>query len=288
MMALMGGNMGENQQQADYWSDAPGRKWITFEDALDEVFASVNELLLNRAKPQPGDAVLDIGCGTGATTLDFARRVAPNGRLTAVDISPPLLSRARSRVADAPVPVHCQLADAQTDAIAGAPFDLVISRFGVMFFADPVAAFANLRAHLAPGGRLCVAAWAPMAENPWFDVPCKAATQHLGPPDKTPPNAPGPLGFQDIAHVTGLLRRAGLTGVEGRAVPITLRHAGRAGAAAALASNIGPAARILKKYQGTEDDIAAIRGQVLQAYRAYETSAGTRIPAVLNLFTAQA
>lgn len=279
--------MGENRAQAEYWRSAPGQKWIQFEDELDIVFEAVNEALIARAQPNLGERVVDIGCGTGATTRAFSECVGPEGSVTAIDISEPLLTRARARSAVAAARTTYLLSDAQTDTMEGDPFDLATSRFGVMFFADPVGAFANIRSWLNPDGRLVVASWAAIDGNPWFEVPRDAAMAQLGPPDPSDPNGPGPLGFQNIGHVSDVLVAAGFGEISTECAEVMLRHPGPVERVAALAANIGPAARILKKYGGSSKDIEAIVASVLSDFQKFKTSEGVRIPARLNLFSAR-
>ena len=155
-----------NQTQADYWSSKSGLKWIEFESELDVVFRSVDQTLVEWSDPLPGECVLDIGCGTGATTRKFTSHVGPGGSICAVDISAPLIEHARQRAKQTVIEAKYLLADAQTDQFPAAPFDLVISRFGSMFFADPIAAFVNIRRQMKPGGRLALAAWAQAKGNP--------------------------------------------------------------------------------------------------------------------------
>ncbi|NKB50767.1 MAG: methyltransferase domain-containing protein [Rhizobiaceae bacterium] len=276
--------MNSNQQQADYWSSEPGRKWITFENELDLVFEAVNAALIQRANPQPGEHVLDIGCGTGATARAFAPHLAPAGSITALDISEPLLEQARSRAVEGAVTSRYHLVDAQNETIPDAPFDLVTSRFGVMFFSDPVVAFKNIREHLRPGGRMVVAAWSNISGNPWFEEPRNGAVDQLGPMDASDPHAPGPLAFQDIARVTGLLKDAGFQNVVGEETVVTLSHPGPLERVASLASNIGPAARVLKKYKGGPQDIEAIKSFVHKKFLPFETPGAVLIPARLNFF----
>ncbi|MEH6359297.1 MAG: class I SAM-dependent methyltransferase [Amylibacter sp.] len=278
--------MAENQSQLDYWNSASGQKWIKFEDELDVVFGAVNEALIARAQPKFGERVIDIGCGTGATTRAFTQHLGQEGYVTAIDISEPLLSRARFRAKDVTVRTEYLLMDAQTDQIEGGPFDLATSRFGVMFFTDVIAAFQNIRSTLRPGGRLVVVGWAAMQDNPWLQVPRDGAATRLGQADKSDPNSPGPLGFQNTEHVTDLLEKAGFCEVAAERSLVTLRHSGPVETIAALASNIGPAARILKQYDGSQEDIEAIISHVSTNFQDFETPEGFKIPAWLNFFSA--
>lgn len=279
--------MGENRAQAEYWRSVPGQKWIQFEDELDIVFEAVNEALVARAQPNLGERVVDIGCGTGATTRTFSESVGPEGSVTAIDISEPLLARARARAAETATRTTYLLNDAQTDTMEDDPFDLATSRFGIMFFADPVAAFANIRSWLHPDGRLVVAGWAAIDGNPWFEVPRDAAMAQLGPPDPSDPNGPGPLGFQNIDHVSDVFMAAGFADINAECAEITLRHPGPVERVAALAANIGPAARILKKYGGSGKDEEAIAASVSSDFQKFKTPEGVRIPARLNFFSAR-
>lgn len=279
--------MSSNQFQADYWSTESGFKWISFEKELDVVFGSVDTEIIRRAAPEPGEKVMDVGCGTGATTRAISTSIAPSGRISALDISDPLLSHAKEQASETRVNTSYHLVDVQNDPIPGGPFDLAISRFGVMFFSDPVAAFVNIRKHLKPDGRIVLAAWAKAKGNPWFEIPRDAAIDRLGPIDTSDPHAPGPLGFQDVGRVVGILEKAGLQKVSGTTSRVFLTHPGPLDDVAALASNIGPAARVLKRYGGNQDDIDAIKDQVFNEFRTFETSNGIRIPANLNFFTAQ-
>jgi SAM-dependent methyltransferase len=159
--------------------------------------------------------LLDVGCGCGRTSLVLAERVAPGGEVTGLDISRPMLEVARERAADAHLPnVHFLEADAQTLALAPAAFDGVFSRFGVMFFADPTAAFRNLLIALKPGGRLAFVCWRSLAENPWMTEPMAAAAERLPPgPPPLPPDAPGPFAFADSERVRRILTEAGFADV---------------------------------------------------------------------------
>lgn len=283
---------GPNASEAHLWATSLGQKWVDHQQALDRLFAEVTNVLLSAAAPQAGQHVLDLGCGAGATTLALAPRVGPEGAATGLDISPPLLRLARQRAAAAG---HKNLdfleADAQVHPFRQPAFDLLVSRFGSMFFSDPVAAFANLRTALRPGSRVHLAAWAPLADNPWFAIPRGAAIARLGPGPKAPPNEPGPFAFADRNYAVGLLKDAGLADVETTAVPVTLVPPDTLDEAAGLSVQVGPAARLIATLiatkNGTAADAAAIAQAVAAALASYQTADGVRVPAVINLFSAR-
>ncbi len=279
--------MAANADQAAYWNAEPGRVWVTRADDLDAIQAGVTDLLLAETAAVPGEAVLDIGCGAGATTLAFAETVGPAGRVVGVDISEQLLARAEARAAAAGLGrIGWLLADAQTDSLPGG-FDAAVSRFGVMFFDDPVAAFARIGAALRPGGRIVFAAWGAAEANPWFRETFRAAVERLGPGEPAAPNAPGPLAFADRARVLGLLGDAGLADCAATMRQVELHLPGGLAAAVDLAGDVGPAKRLLREKGGTDADRAAIAAALAAALARYVTADGIRMPAEVNLFRAR-
>ena len=276
-----------NADQAEYWNSTAGRKWVAHEAMLDVVLGGIDERLVARADPCEGERVVEIGCGTGSTTRALAARVGQGGRVLAVDISEPLLARARERTAGLPQ-VETALADAQTHGFEAGAFDLAASRFGVMFFADPVAAFRNIRGALRSGGRLCFVAWGPAGQNPWFTIPREAAVARLGAPSPEPPDAPGPLAFADRVRVADLLGQAGFADVAVDAETVDLAWHGDIGTLAQLATNLGPAARVMRERGGGPEDEAAIRDAVAAGLARFRAADGFRVPASLNFIAAQA
>jgi SAM-dependent methyltransferase len=196
------------QDMSAYW-DRAGRVWVEQQGLLDRMYRPFAQAVVEAADPRAGEAVLDVGCGSGATTFEAAWRVGPQGRAVGVDISPALVELARRRAGeDGLEGVEFLLADAQTHAFK-AEFDAIVSRFGVMFFPDPVAAFANLRTALKPGGRLAFACWRGPEDNAVSTVPLEAAAPFLPSVPKFEKDAPGRFGFADPDRVRAILAASG-------------------------------------------------------------------------------
>jgi SAM-dependent methyltransferase len=197
-----------NADQLAFWDGQGGRTWVARQAHTDITLAPVTDALLAFAAPRPGERVLDVGCGCGAPTLELARAVGPSGRVAALDISGPMLVEAEARAMAAGVAnVDWRQADPATAALSG--FDLLISAFGVMFFGDPVAAFANMRHAADRRARMAIVCWRSLAENPWMEVPMSAVARHLPPRPKPVPHAPGMFAFADPARVSEVLTAAG-------------------------------------------------------------------------------
>jgi SAM-dependent methyltransferase len=197
-----------NADQLAFWNGQGGNTWVARQEHTDITLARMSEALLAFASPRAGERVLDVGCGCGATTLDFARAVGPTGRVAALDISAPMLAEGKRRAEAAGIAnVDWRQADAATAALDS--FDLLTSAFGLMFFGDPVAAFAHMRRAASPGARMAFVCWRPLTENPWMGVPMQAASHHLPPRPKPNPQAPGMFAFADPQRVSQLLAAAG-------------------------------------------------------------------------------
>ena len=219
---------GPNAQQIQFWNET-GPKWVALQAAIDAQIRPLGLLAMDRAALRPGERALDVGCGCGETTVELARRVAPGGAVTGIDISAVMLERAHQRARAEGLTVQAELADAQTHTFTLATVDVLFSRFGVMFFSDPSAAFANLRCALRPGGRLAFVCWQSLPDNPWMFVPLGAALQHLPPPPLPGPDAPGPFSFADPVRVRAILERAGFRDVALEGVHETLSIGAGAG-----------------------------------------------------------
>ena len=222
---------GPNAEQVAHWNAEESAHWITAADRYDAQLRPLGALAMDAAAVAPGDAVLDIGGGCGQTTLELARRAAPGGRATGVDVSEPMLRHARTGAEQANLgnAVDFQLGDAQVHPFPDGAFDVAFSRFGTLFFADPVAAFANIGGAVRPGGRLAFVAWRPLAEQEWLMVPGAAAAAHVAlPAIGGEPGGPGMFAFADPARAERVLSGAGWADLEVRAedAPITVGGGG--------------------------------------------------------------
>jgi SAM-dependent methyltransferase len=267
-----------NTTMGQYWNEVAGPRWVARAGLQEARNIEIAHLLLAEARPQPGERVLDIGCGTGATAIPFAAAVGAGGHVTGVDISEPMLGQARQNIAkSAAGNITLVKADAQVHRFPPGSFDLLISRFGVMFFADPAAAFTNLLAGLRQGGRLCMAVWASMADNAHWKIPFEIAVAHLGQPAPADPREPGPMAFRDPAYLGEILTKAGFSAVD--IAPRGFKVVGQsAESEAEHAALFGPAWRLMEEKNAPDAARRAIVAETAKAYVAYTTEDGMRLP----------
>ena len=267
-----------NTAMGRYWNEVAGPRWVERAGLQEARNVEVAHLLQQAAAPQSGERVLDIGCGTGATAIPFAASVAPGGQVTGVDISEPMLAQARQNIETAGAAnVTLVRADAQVHRFPPDSFDLLISRFGVMFFADPVAAFTNLYAGLRQGGRLCMAVWASMGENAHWQIPFDIAVKHLGAPAPADPREPGPMAFRDPVYLRDILDKAGFAEID--IAPQGFKVIGlTAKSEAEHAAMFGPAWRLMEEKNASDAVRQAIVAETEAAYAPYVTRAGMRLP----------
>jgi SAM-dependent methyltransferase len=276
-----------NADQAEYWNSASGQSWIAAQAALDQRFAPLTELLMGRAGVRDGECVIDVGCGTGTTTMELAAAVGAHGAVLAIDISEPLLAAARRRCLHGGIAnVRLIRADAQTHRFERGCHDAVVSRFGVMFFDDPVGAFANLASALRARGRLAFASWGPLEANPWFTLPLEVGVRRLGPPEPQPPRAPGPLALSEPDYVGEILSAAGCADVRIDQVNTLLPGAVSTRDEAELMSLFGPLARLLRERDADEATRLALVDELADRLVPYSTADGVRLPAAVHLVTA--
>jgi len=280
---------GSNAEQIRYWNETAAPKWIEYQEVLDAQLEALGRLTMDRARLSPGEHVLDVGCGCGATTRALAVRVGANGSAHGIDLSAPMLARAATLVREAGLRnVRFTNADAQTHHFEPGSADVLFSRFGVMFFADPPAAFGNLRGTLRAGGRLAFVCWQPLSENPWLLVPLGAAAQHIQLPPPPAPGAPGPFAFADPDRVRAILVEAGFEGIDFESVRDTLSVGGGGleDAVRILLEGVGPTSAAMREAD------PAVRPRVYAAVREaltpFVTPAGLRLPAAAWIVTGQA
>jgi SAM-dependent methyltransferase len=277
--------MAPNEPMVELWNTRSGQTWVRFQDQLDRQIDALGLATMDALAPRPGEAVLDIGCGCGQTSVELAGRVGQTGRVLGVDVSEPMLAVARERLAPTGSgEVEYLRADAQTTQFGARAFDAAFSRFGVMFFDDPVAAFANIRSAMKAGGRLAFLCWRSPVENPLMTAPMRAAAHLLPPASPGDPLAPGPFAFADPDRVRTILEGAGWSEV--RLAP----HDELSGAqpiadAIELALNLGPLGMALRE---NPDRREAVREVLDGALEPYARDGIVRMPTATWIVTATA
>lgn len=235
-----------NPRGAAFWNSTMGHAWVTQQAVISDVFTSVTSVSLGAAAARQSEHVIDIGCGTGDTLLAFARAVGPSGNALGVDVSVPMLEFAKHRAANAErANVTCVLADATTYAFEPRRADLVYSRFGVMFFDNPVKAFANIRSGMKEDGRLVFVCFRTMPESPWFRVPIEAARPHVPPQPPVDPLAPGMFSLAREERLRGILTEAGLREIAINATDVPV-HGKDIEQSMAFLANAGPLSALLE------------------------------------------
>ncbi len=274
-----------NAEQAEYWNGGEAAHWLACEDRYEAMLAPFTGHLLRAAAVSGPDRVLDVGCGCGGTTR-AAGRVVIDGEALGVDLSSQLLRRAGQRAREQGLGnVSFEHADVQVHAFTGSVFDAAISRFGVMFFADPVAAFANIARALRPGGRLAVLCWADALDNQWMVVPGAAAAQHVALPAPGDPASPGPFSLADPDKIAAIFGAAGLAGagIEEVAEPLLL-GSGIAGTVEFLKAT-GFGQRLLSG--ADPETIARVTDAMAAALEHHVTAQGIRLGSKAWLATAR-
>lgn len=287
--------------EAFEWGGQMGLEWARRVEALDRQLAPAGALGLAALAPRPGERILDLGCGGGATTARIVKAVGPGGAVTGIDISPDLLAVARARPGNEAATFL--EGDAQGWDFAAGAYDALFSRFGCMFFADPPAAYANLRRALRPGARVVLTVWRDLGANPWAALPAAVGAEVLGPAEdqflSAAPDAPGPFAWADPMIFRPILEGAGFTGLEWREEPITLQIGEAAGDASgdtgeadpvaravAMLMRIGPAARRLKGRP--EADRAAVAERLAPVLEPFVSDGWVRMPGLIWVIRARA
>jgi protein-tyrosine-phosphatase/SAM-dependent methyltransferase len=264
--------------ESEQWQGERATRWIAMSDAIEGQLGPVSDVLFAAAGLRPGERVLDVGCGTGPTTRHAATLVAPGGSVVAADVSAEMIAAASSRpVPESAAPIEWITADVQSWSSDGKPFDVVLSRFGVMFFADAAAAFANLHALAAAGGRLCVSVWAPRPASPLFQLVLDATLAELRARGVEPAVTAedwGPFSLGDAPRVVAMLEDAGWRDVAWTPHRLAFPIGGGLGPqqAAPIALQVGPTRAVLVDVDG--DTIAAVEARVVDVLRDHVDAAG--------------
>jgi SAM-dependent methyltransferase len=273
--------------QREYWSGKVGDEWAIHAERIDAMLAPLTDAVLNFGAFKPGERVLDIGCGSGATSIEIARRIGTAGSVVGVDLSPQMLDVARKRAAEAAVAIDFLEADGASANLAP-PFDVAFSRFGVMFFDAPVEAFSHICTRMHVNGRLAFVCWRPMAENIWATTPLDAIQPMLKAPLAPPdPDTPGPYALADEARVQRILRDAGWRNIalsrwDGA---IRIGGGGTLSETADFMLRIGPCARAIADQRL---DAAEAKQRLMNSLAPHQDNNGVALPAACWLVAASA
>ncbi|MDA1076907.1 MAG: class I SAM-dependent methyltransferase [Proteobacteria bacterium] len=269
----------DNEAQIEFWNGQAGRTWADAQVQMDVMLAPLSAIAIDKANPQPGERAIDVGCGCGDTSVAMAQRGAA---VWGVDISEPMLDRAKERAKG-----RKDLAFSKTDAATQAytpDHPLLFSRFGVMFFADPIGAFKNLRTALTDDGRMVFICWQAPSANPWMSIAARALQPFLTAPPSADPRAPGPFAFADRDYLIDVLTQAGFANVRVEGATTNLHLGDNLDEVIRFQGEIGPIARALAELQGEERD-KALRA-VRDALSAHMTSDGLDLQAACWLVSA--
>lgn len=268
-----------NTREIEFWNSASTRSWSEHVDLIDRFMQPVTAVLFEHAAPKPGETVIDIGCGSGTTVMDMARRVGPSGRVEGFDVAKLSVERANERIAQSGLTnATVTLADLSTAALASRRYDLAISRFGVMFFTDPAATFAHLHAAMKTGGRLTFAVFRTARENTWASGPVGAVRHMLELPPPPGPEDPGQFSWADPQRVERILRDGGFQNISLTPIDPQMRYAGPGGAeeAADFCFLVGPILRAVAKL--TPDQRQEVRGKLVDYFKSVEGPDGIVLP----------
>jgi SAM-dependent methyltransferase len=268
--------VGVNALQIEYWNGPAGDRWAELADDQDKKLEAVGLAAMDACDIQPGHTVLDTGCGSGTTTFEIAHRVGAKGRVLGVDISGPMLDFGRTRLEALDIDtVTFDNKDVATYPCEARTFDRAFSRFGVMFFVDPIAAFTNIRSGMKSGGQIAFVCWQVLKKNPWMEIPFNIALQYLPAPPPTGPEDPGPMSFADPDRVRRILSDAGFDNINIESLETKLPCESDARAAAGNLVQVGAAARLLNN--APENIKTRVEEELQDAISEFQTDNGIMI-----------
>ncbi|MFQ5971385.1 MAG: class I SAM-dependent methyltransferase [Alphaproteobacteria bacterium] len=278
---------GPNADQIEFWSGRVGEKWVEYQPRLDAMMASITRALVEAAEPTAGERVLDVGCGCGDLAFEVARRVRPGGAVTGIDVSEVMLAHARTLAAAQGLTITYEHADAETHAFPASAHDLMVSRFGVMFFRNPGRAFANIARALRPDARLAFACWQARELNPWLRLPWDAAARHVAFDELAGEEEPGPHSLARRGRVEAILAEAGLTDVCLTSLELALNVGAtrKLEDAVDFVLNVGPVARALAEAE--PGPRARAVSDIREAFAKHHGDRGVELGAAVWLVTAR-
>ncbi|PLW68576.1 class I SAM-dependent methyltransferase [Pseudohalioglobus lutimaris] len=278
-----------NEQQHEYWNGEAGARWAAEDETMATLLRPVAQDLLAHLQPEPGSYAVDIGCGGGSQSVLLAESIGAGGEVLGVDISAPMLEIARGRDLPANAAALSFLeTDAATYAFDPGSVDLLFSRFGVMFFDDPVAAFSNMRYALKDDGRLGFCCWQAMKDNQWTLLPVQAALRHIAPPESPDPHAPGPFALADPQRLESILAASGFGDIviAPHAVNMNFGSGGGLRETVAELMAVGPVSRLLVDQPA--ETIARVVDEGAQVMEPFYTDGKLKLAGAVWFVTANA
>ena len=277
-----------NKNQKDFWSGKGGDIWVERQNAMDTMLSPLGEAALNKLNFNEEENVLDIGCGCGHTTLNIAKRIGPSGNVTGLDISEPMLKRAKESAVEMSISnTSFKCVDVQTEDLGDQIYSAAFSRFGVMFFEDSIAAFKNINKSLISGGYLSFVCWQSPAVNPWQSLFIQEVKKFLDLPSP-PPRSPGPFAFMESEYVSSILEESKFQDItiEGHEAEVNMFSGRSLSDSVKDYISINPVVTQMLK-ESSENQVAEIVNSGIEAFSPYYSEKGLIFPSATWLVTAR-
>jgi len=280
-------NESSNVEMSEYWNGSGGKRWLNFQERIDSSLISFGQKVMEAVAITDGERVLDIGCGCGDTSLEIALKVGSSGRVEGLDISEVILQQARKRTASEERDnINFECADAQTYRFESNVYDVAFSRFGVMFFDDPVVALGNIRQSLKLGGRIAFICWQPINENQWVNLALDVAANHIPLPLPSNPEDPGPFSFGDTNRVERILAKAGFVNTRIKNFNTLFNVGADIEEAVTFLTNIGPTCAAIEAAEAGDVARQRIMDELRYLIASYKTEQGIELGAAAWVVTA--
>lgn len=279
-----------NDGMRDFWNNAGGRMWVNYQNIIEVGMSPLGKKVMDELAMTEGERVLDIGCGCGGTTFEISQRIGKSGYVLGVDISEMIVASAKKKIdIKKQQNLTFECVDAQIHPFDEKAFDVIFSRFGVMFFDDPIAAFSNIRRSLTPDGRIAFICWQPVKNIEWISLALEVVKRYieLPPPQPVEPEAPGGFSFGNVNRVANILRIAGFIDVNIEAFNTKINIGGSLDEAQTFLTHIGPAGSVLDNPDIDSDTRKAFIADLRDTLYVHQTDAGVRLGAATWLVTAR-